>query len=229
MPTPQPPRARSWSTTPTSRCSRPSKSPPARSVRLDGIRPGVQGAHEPALGGQAGCLEGRRGLHAGEGRRTRAAAARHRRLRPGDGGAFAAERDGERPSPRRREPRRPAEGQHWNSAPATPRRRASASTAAGSSTTASARPTRSPTRCRSPTSRAGSRPTSSFPDWRRIDQKLALRGALYADSTPAYDDWGYRAGGDVTLPHRQDDVPDLRPVRSTPTTPTRRRAPTSSP
>ncbi|HXQ48056.1 MAG TPA: autotransporter assembly complex family protein [Caulobacteraceae bacterium] len=37
-----------------------------------------------------------------------------------------------------------------------------------------------------------------FPDWRRIDEKLALHGALYADSTPAYDDWGLRAGGDVT-------------------------------
>jgi translocation and assembly module TamA len=37
-----------------------------------------------------------------------------------------------------------------------------------------------------------------FPDWRRIDQKLALRAALYADNTPAYDDWGFRTSGDVT-------------------------------
>jgi translocation and assembly module TamA len=37
-----------------------------------------------------------------------------------------------------------------------------------------------------------------FPDWRHADEKLALRAALYADSTPAYDDWGFRTGGDVT-------------------------------
>jgi len=40
----------------------------------------------------------------------------------------------------------------------------------------------------------------AFPDWRRIDQKLALRAAVYTDSTPGYDDWGFRGGGDVTYP-----------------------------
>ncbi len=39
-----------------------------------------------------------------------------------------------------------------------------------------------------------------FPGWRHADEKLALRAALYADSTPAYDDWGFRTGGDVTYP-----------------------------
>jgi translocation and assembly module TamA len=38
----------------------------------------------------------------------------------------------------------------------------------------------------------------AFPDWRRIGEKLALRAAVYADSTPGYDDWGLRAGGDLT-------------------------------
>jgi translocation and assembly module TamA len=37
-----------------------------------------------------------------------------------------------------------------------------------------------------------------FPDWRRIDEKLALRAAGYADNTPGYDDWGFRTGGDIT-------------------------------
>jgi translocation and assembly module TamA len=37
-----------------------------------------------------------------------------------------------------------------------------------------------------------------FPDWRRIDEKLALRAAVYADITPGYDDAGFRAGGDIT-------------------------------
>jgi translocation and assembly module TamA len=37
-----------------------------------------------------------------------------------------------------------------------------------------------------------------LPDWRRLDEKLEVRGALYADNTPSYRDWGVRAGGDVT-------------------------------
>jgi len=38
----------------------------------------------------------------------------------------------------------------------------------------------------------------ALPDWRRPDQKLLLHAALYADNTPAYDDWGFRTGAEIT-------------------------------